>query len=70
MHTEDDQQRRGLARHVLSTGIDLLAEAGTVRVKLCFKPDNAAARGLYFGAGFEPVKQSVVFSRRDCARAP
>jgi GNAT superfamily N-acetyltransferase len=28
MRTEDDHQRRGLARHILTTGVDLLAEAG------------------------------------------
>ena len=28
MRTEDDHQRRGLARHILTTGLDLLAEAG------------------------------------------
>ncbi|MBK8335925.1 MAG: GNAT family N-acetyltransferase [Sterolibacteriaceae bacterium] len=69
MRTEDDHQRRGLARHVLTAGIDLLAKAGALRIKLCFKPDNAAASGLYLGVGFEPVKQTVVFSRRDGARA-
>ncbi len=68
MRTEDDHQRRGLARHVLTAGVDRLAEAGAVRIKLCFKPDNAAARDLYLGVGFEPVKQTVVFSRRESAR--
>ncbi|MEP7190526.1 MAG: GNAT family N-acetyltransferase, partial [Roseiflexaceae bacterium] len=45
MRTEDDHQRRGLARHVLTTGIDQLAEAGAVRIKICFEPDNPASRG-------------------------
>ena len=44
MRTEDDHQRRGLARHILTTGIDLLAEAGAVRIKICYEPDNPASR--------------------------
>jgi GNAT superfamily N-acetyltransferase len=69
MRTEDDHQRRGLARHVLTTGIDLLADAGAVRIKICFEPDNPASRGLYLSVGFEPVKQTDVLSRRAGARA-
>jgi GNAT superfamily N-acetyltransferase len=69
MRTEDEHQRRGLARHLLTTGIDLLAETGAVSIKICFEPDNPAARGLYLSVGFEPVKQTVVFSRRAGARA-
>ncbi len=63
MRTEHDHQRRGLARHLLTTGIDLLAEAGALRIKICFEPDNPASRGLYLSIGFEPVKQTAVFSR-------
>lgn len=69
MRTEDDHQRRGLARHLLTAGIDLLAEAGAVRIKICFRPDNPAARGLYLSVGFEPVKQTAVLSGRASARA-
>ena len=69
MRTEEDHQRRGLARHLLTAGIDLLAEAGATRIKLCFEPDNPAARNLYLSVGFEPVKQTVVFARRSDARA-
>ena len=52
MRTEDAHQRRGLARHVLTTGIALLAEAGATRIKICFEPDNAASTGLYLDVGF------------------
>ena len=68
MRTEDDHQRRGLARHVLTTGIDLLAEAGAVRIKICFEPDNQASSHLYLSVGFEPVKQTDVLSRRSHGR--
>jgi GNAT superfamily N-acetyltransferase len=64
MRTEDDHQRRGLARHVLTTGVDLLAEAGAERIKICFEPGNPASSHLYLDTGFEPDRQTVVFSRR------
>jgi GNAT superfamily N-acetyltransferase len=69
MRTEDENQRRGLGRHLLTVGVDLLAEAGATRIKICFEPDNPSARNLYLSVGFEPVKQTVVFSRRSDARA-
>jgi predicted N-acetyltransferase YhbS len=64
MRTEEDHQRRGLARHILTTGIDLLAEAGAERVKICYEPDNPASSGLYLSVGFEPDRRTVVYSRR------
>ena len=64
MRTEDDHQRQGLARHVLTTGLDLLARAGADRVKICFAPDNVAARGLYLDVGFAPVKRTIVCAGR------
>jgi GNAT superfamily N-acetyltransferase len=64
MRTEDDHQRRGLARHVLTTGIDLLADAGAARIKICFDPDNSASGALYLSVGFEPVKQTDILSGR------
>ena len=64
MRTEDEHQRRGLARHVLTTGVDLLVEAGAERIKICYEPDNPASQGLYLSAGFEPDRQTVVYSGR------
>jgi len=69
MRTDDDHQRRGLARHILTGGIDLLAQAGATRIKICFEPGNAASSGLYLSVGFVGVKQTDVFSRRADARA-
>jgi len=63
MRTEDGHQRRGLARHLLTAGIGLLAKAGAARIKVCFRPDNPAARDLYLGVGFVPDKQAVVLRR-------
>ena len=64
MRTEDEHQRRGLARHILTTGIDLLAAAGAERIKINFEADNLASKSLYLSVGFEPDRQTVVFSRR------
>ena len=63
MRTEDAHQRQGLARHVLTAGVDRLARAGATRIKICFEPDNEAARALYLDVGFEPVRRTVMLSR-------
>lgn len=55
MRVEDDFQRRGLARLLLTTGLDRLARIGARRLKVGFTTD--AARDLYLGAGF--VQTSV-----------
>jgi ribosomal protein S18 acetylase RimI-like enzyme len=68
MRTENDHQRRGLARHILTAGIDLLAQAGAERIKVCFKLTNAAAKELYLSVGFKPDKQTAVLSRKGSCR--
>jgi GNAT superfamily N-acetyltransferase len=50
MRVEDEYQRRGLARMLLTTGLDRLARKGARRLKVGFETD--AARNLYLGAGF------------------
>jgi GNAT superfamily N-acetyltransferase len=62
MRTEDTHQRKGLARHVLTAGIDLLADAGADRIKIGFEPDNPASSNLYVSVGFAPVKHTDVFA--------
>ena len=62
MRTEDEHQRCGLARHILTTGLDLLAEAGAASIKICYEPDNPPARDLYLSVGFEPDRQTVIFA--------
>jgi predicted N-acetyltransferase YhbS len=47
---EDEYQRRGLARMLLTNGLDRLARKGARRLKVGFESD--AARNLYLGAGF------------------
>ncbi len=55
MRVEDDYQRRGLARMLLTHGLERLARHGARRLKVGFESD--AARNLYLGAGF--VQTSV-----------
>lgn len=62
MRTEDNHQRRGLARHLLTAGIDQLFGAGAERIKICFELSNPASSRLYPSVGFRPVKQTDVFA--------
>ena len=55
MRVEDEYQRRGLARMLLTNGLDRLARKGAHRLKVGFETDSA--RTLYLGAGF--VQTSV-----------
>ena len=64
MRTHDDHQRRGLARHLLTRGVERLVEAGAERIKICFEPGNPAAKHLYLGVGFEPVTETDVYAGR------
>jgi predicted N-acetyltransferase YhbS len=55
MRVEDEYQRRGLARMLLTSGLDRLARKGARRLKVGFQTEPA--RHLYVGAGF--VQTSV-----------
>jgi GNAT superfamily N-acetyltransferase len=55
MRVEDQYQRRGLARMLLTNGLDRLARKGARRLKVGFQTE--AARNLYLGAGF--VRTSI-----------
>lgn len=62
MRTEVGHQRRGLARHLLTTGVARLAEAGAARIKICYDPGNPAAKHLYLSTGFAAVKQTDLYA--------
>ena len=62
MRTEDDHQRRGLARHLLTSGLALLVDAGAERVKICWEHDNPAAANLYLDVGFVPDRRTRMFA--------
>ena len=70
MRTEDAHQRRGLARHVLTTGLDRLARIGANRIKICYEPGNLASKHLYLSAGFEPDRRTVVYAGRTSGHTP
>lgn len=63
MRTEDDHQSRGLARHVLTTGINRLFDLGADRVKIAWDPANTPAHKLYTSVGFGPARECAVVSR-------
>jgi GNAT superfamily N-acetyltransferase len=63
MRVEDDYQRRGLAKHLLTAGIDRLAARGCERMKVGYWEGNPGARALYLGAGFRPDGSSRVYRR-------
>jgi ribosomal protein S18 acetylase RimI-like enzyme len=63
MRAEDEYQRRGVARHLLTAGIDRLVARGCVRMKVSYWDANPGAKALYLGAGFEPVGSSRVYRR-------
>jgi GNAT superfamily N-acetyltransferase len=50
MRVFDDHQRRGIARALLTEGLDRLASRGALRVVVGF--DGPAGEALYLGAGF------------------
>lgn len=63
MRTEADHQRRGLARHVLTEGLDLLANAGAERIKIAWDPGNPGANKLYTSVGFTDPRPCAVVTR-------
>jgi len=62
MRVEDAYQRRGLARAMLTAGLDRLAQRGARRLKVGYATD--VARGLYVGAGFRVTCTSTSYGRR------
>lgn len=63
MRTEEAHQRKGLARHILTTGIDRLATAGAERISIVFEPDNPASSRLYPDVGFLSTKRTDIYAR-------
>ncbi|MGI8885390.1 MAG: GNAT family N-acetyltransferase, partial [Gaiellaceae bacterium] len=60
MRVEDAYQRRGLARALLTAGLDRLARRGARRLKVGYGTD--AARSLYVGAGFREASTDRFYS--------
>lgn len=62
MRVEDEYQRRGLARAMLTAGLDRLAKREARRLKVGYATN--AARALYVGAGFRVTSTSTSYSWR------
>jgi GNAT superfamily N-acetyltransferase len=62
MRVEAAFQRRGLARALLTAGLDRLAVKGALRLKVGF--DSDAGRNLYLGAGFVETATVRSFTSR------
>lgn len=62
MRVEDEYQRRGLARAMLTAGLDRLAKQGARRLKVGYATD--VARALYVGAGFRVTSTSTSYRWR------
>jgi GNAT superfamily N-acetyltransferase len=68
MRVEEAYQRRGLARAMLTAGLDRLAKQGARRLKVGYGTN--AARALYVGAGFEVTVTTTSYRwRRNLAAA-
>ncbi len=65
MRVEDAYQRRGLARAMLTAGLDRLAKRGARRLKVGYV--SGAARALYLGAGFQLISTSATYRWRSAA---
>ena len=59
MRVEDEYQRRGLARALLTSGLDRLARLGARRIKVGYSSDAAGA--LYTGAGFRLASTTTTY---------
>ena len=68
MRVEDDYQRRGLARMLLTHGLDRLARKGARRLKVGFRP--TPARNLYLGAGFVQTSVDRLLHETGTERTP
>jgi ribosomal protein S18 acetylase RimI-like enzyme len=61
MRVEDAYQRRGLARALLTAGLERLARRGARRLKVGYATEPA--RALYVGAGFQVTSRDTSYSR-------
>ncbi len=69
MGTNEAHRRKGLARHILISGIDRLAQAGATRIKINYEQDNAASSALYLDAGFVCVMTTSLWVKNETRSA-
>ncbi len=62
VRVEDEYARLGLARAMLTAGIDRLAQRGAQRIKIGYGSEEASAR--YQGVGFRPTSADTWYEGR------
>lgn len=61
MGTAAEHRRLGLARHVLTAGLQALRQAGANRIRINYDEEHQPSRSLYLDVGFEPVMSTALF---------
>ncbi|MCL1587237.1 MAG: GNAT family N-acetyltransferase, partial [Actinomycetia bacterium] len=69
MGTNDAHRRKGLARHILMSGIDRLAHSGATRIKVNYEQDNAASSALYLDVGFRSSMTTSMWVKNETKSA-
>jgi len=64
LRTEEGHERRGLATHLITAGLDRLAQFGAHRAKVNYEVGNEASEHLYLGMGFEVESTSTLYVHR------
>ena len=64
MRTEDNHQRRGLAKYLLTVGIQKLIGVGANRIKINYENDNPRSGSLYRKVGFVPTTTTRTYRRQ------
>jgi RimJ/RimL family protein N-acetyltransferase len=64
MRTEEGHEGKGLARHVLLSGLERLTALGATRLKVSHEIGNLRAERLYLGAGFVRESTDTVYALR------
>jgi GNAT superfamily N-acetyltransferase len=67
MGTNEGHRRQGLARHILTAGLDRLAMLGATRLKINYENDNPAPGRLYRDVGFTPTMTTLLYRQRQPA---
>ena len=63
MRTEEGHEGKGLARHLLLSGLERLARLGATRLKVYHEIGNQRAERLYLGSGFVRESTVTVYAR-------
>jgi GNAT superfamily N-acetyltransferase len=64
MRTEDDHQRRGIGRHLLTSCLRRLVDLGAERIRINWEDDNPASSALYLDVGFIPTQRMGTYAQR------